>query len=521
MAEREASGLLRGLKSALPYLLLLLLWELAGRMKWVGGGALPAPTEILARLWIDRADYPRHVEATLTASGLGFLIGNLIAVAAGLLFTLSPTAGRAARGLNIAIFALPPIAIAPILALTLDGMTPRVVLAALGVYFVTMQATVTGLSQYDGRAADVVRAYGGGEGAVMRFLRLRGALPAILSGLRVAAPNAVLGAILAEFGGGGRWGLGTYLLGSLGRGEPARLWGIGLVATLIAGLSYAVFALISARIMGRSLAVSLSPSPPSPGEAGRGGLWMALVSAALPFLVWWGLLKLLQVPEMLGKTPWAVAEYLFWGPAAPIAQARLLAALGQTLPITLAGMAAGMAFAFALAVSSRLTPGFTRAFLPVALVTQTMPLVALTPLLVLILGRGTAVTLWITISVTFFPAYAMIAQGLAQVPRAALELPRAYGANAWKELRLVAIPAATPWLFAALRVTAPRALLGVMIAEWLATGRGLGNLLNQSRGYLDYGMIWAVAAVSVIISVVFYQLALWGERRVAARLGAV
>lgn len=518
MAEREASGLRRGLRAALPYLLLLLLWEIAGRMDWVAGGALPAPSEILARFWIDRADYPRHVEATLTASGLGFLIGNLIAVAAGLLFTLSPTAGRAARGLNVAIFALPPIAIAPILALTLDGMTPRVVLAALGVYFVTMQATLTGLAQYDGRAADVVRAYGGGEGAVMRFVRLRGALPAILSGFRVAAPNAVLGAILAEFGGGGRWGLGTYLLGSLGRGEPARLWGIGLVATLIAGLSYAVFALISARIMGRSVAVSLNPLAPAPAAKG-GGLWIALVSAALPFLVWWGLLKLLRVPDMLGKTPWAVAEYLFWGPASPAAQARLLAALGQTLPITLAGMAAGMAFAFALAVSSRLTPGFTRAFLPVALVTQTMPLVALTPLLVLILGRGTAVTLWITISVTFFPAYAMIAQGLAQVPRAALELPRAYGASAWRELRLVAIPAATPWLFAALRVTAPRALLGVMIAEWLATGRGLGNLLNQSRGYLDYGMIWAVAVVSVLLSVAFYQIALWAERRAAARMG--
>lgn len=54
-----------------------------------------------------------------------------------------------------------------------------------------------------------------------------------------------------------------------------------------------------------------------------------------------------------------------------------------------------------------------------------MPLVALTPLLVLILGRGTAVTLWITISVTFFPAYVMITQGLSQVPRSALDLPRA------------------------------------------------------------------------------------------------
>jgi len=155
----------------------------------------------------------------------------------------------------------------------------------------------------------------------------------------------------------------------------------------------------------------------------------------------------------------------------------------------------------------------------VALVTQTMPLVALTPLLVLLLGRGTAVTLWITISVTFFPAYVMIAQGIAQVPRAALELPRAYGATGWVELRLVALPASIPWLFAAVRLTAPRALLGVMIAEWLATGRGLGNLLNQSRGYLDFGMIWTVAVVSVVISVGFYLLASWLETLVLRRMG--
>ena len=71
----------------------------------------------------------------------------------------------------------------------------------------------------------------------MRLVLFCGALPSIMAGLHVAAPNAVPGAILAEFGGGGRWGLGAYLLGSLGRGEPDRLWRIGLVATLIAGLS--------------------------------------------------------------------------------------------------------------------------------------------------------------------------------------------------------------------------------------------------------------------------------------------
>lgn len=58
-----------------------------------------------------------------------------------------------------------------------------------------------------------------------------------------------------------------------------------------------------------------------------------------------------------------------------------------------------------------------------------------------------------------------------------------------------------------------------MIAEWLATGKGLGNLLNQSRGFLDYGMIWTVAAVSVLLSVIFYQAVVIVERRVLRRLG--
>ena len=152
------------------------------------------------------------------------------------------------------------------------------------------------------------------------------------------------------------------------------------------------------------------------------------------------------------------------------------------------------------------------------LLTATARLVALTPLLVLILGRGPSLTLWVTISVTFFPAFVTLAQGLALVPRSAEDLPRAYGARCWTEMRMVTIPASLPYLFAATRLTVPRVLLRLMIAEWLATGKGLGNLLNQSRGFLDYGMIWAVAAVSVLLSVLFYQAVVIVERRVLRRL---
>ena len=502
-------------------LLLLVLWEIAGRYDLVASGALPAPSEIVGRLVVDWRDYPPHVAATVAAAATGFVIGNLVAVLAAILFVLSPLSERLARGINIAVFALPPIAIVPVLVIAMPGDGPRVALAALAVYFPTMIATTVGLREIDPRAADVVRAYGGGDGAVMRWIRIRAALPAFLGGLRVAAPNAVLGAVLAEFGSGARWGLGTYLLGSLGRAEPDRLWGIGLVATLIAGIGYGLAALVAARVTGASRAVTIAADAvprtvPLPGSRAR-RIAINAAAVALPFAVWWGLLLLAGLSPIVAKTPAGVVEYLFLSPAAVSAQSRLLAALAATLPLMALGMAAGLGFALLLAVAGAVKPGLVRGLLPVGLVTQTMPLVALTPLLVLVFGRGVAVTIAITVSVTFFPAFVTIAQGLALVPKAAYELARAYGASGWRELRLVALPASLPWLAAAARLAVPRALLGVMIAEWLATGRGLGNLLNQSRGYLDYGMIWTVALVSVLVSVALYELVGVAERFAAPR----
>ena len=99
------------LRSLAPYLALLILWEVAGRLDWVAGGALPAISESRGMFWLGRADNLRHVAATLQASGAGFMIGNAMAVLAGLL--LVPVTGRMARGLNVAIFAVPPIAIDP------------------------------------------------------------------------------------------------------------------------------------------------------------------------------------------------------------------------------------------------------------------------------------------------------------------------------------------------------------------------------------------------------------------------
>ena len=140
-------------------------------------------------------------------------------------------------------------------------------------------------------------------------MRFRSGVPTLLGGLRVAAPNAVLGAILAEFGGGARWGLGTHLLGSLGQANPARIWGIGLTATLIAALAYFAFALIANRVVGTTRAVTIAASAtPESGGTARGGsllrkLVIALLALLLPFAVWWGILLALGISPVVAKTP--------------------------------------------------------------------------------------------------------------------------------------------------------------------------------------------------------------------------
>jgi sulfonate transport system permease protein len=426
------------------------------------------------------------------------------------------------RGFNVAVFGIPPIALSPVLVITLPGDFPQIVLAAVGVYFPTMVMMLLGLQDVDPRPIDVIRSYGGGPLAVLRWLRLRSSLPGLLSGLRVAAPAAILGSILAEFGSGARWGLGSFLLGSLGRGNPARIWGIGLAATFMSASAYGLCALLARRSAASMTAVTIA-SGRIEAKLARSGRSRALrglsgIGALLvPFLIWWGVLNAFAVSPVIARTPLGVWQYLISEPAAADARVAIGQALGQSLPLAGLGLVIALAVALALAVTGTLWRGLSATLMPAALFLQTMPLVALAPIIVLLFGRGVATTLVVTVTVTFFPALIAIAQGLSQVPRASLDLLAVYGASRRQKLLLVSLPMCLPYLCAAARLAAPAALLGVMIAEWLATGYGLGGLLNAARGELDYGMIWAVAFIAVAVSVGFYQLVKLIEERLLGR----
>ena len=235
--------------------------------------------------------------------------------------------------------------------------------------------------------------------------------------------------------------------------------------------------------------------------------------------LWTLALRLLDLSPVVARSPEGVVRYLLTGTRGSAARSRLIHALSQTLPVSFLGLACGLLGAFTLAMVLSIQPKLTRALLPFALVSQTMPLPALTPLLVLVFGRSTLVMVMVTISVTFFPSFVIIVQGLADAPAGPLAVIEAYGGGKMPAMRYVAVPHAVPYLFTAARLAAPRALLGLMIAEYLATGTGLGNLLNDSRGRLEYGMIWTVSAVAVIVAVTMTMFVGVVERSVWRRSG--
>ena len=508
------------IKTGLWLLGALLLWEAIGRAIPTVRDVIASPSLILAQYWSDADLYIPHIVATVRSASLGFLLGNFVAVASAILFCRFPLVVAAFRGVNIALFAMPAIVVGPVLAIIFSDNLPQIILAALVVYFPTMAATLVGLRDIDPRLLDVVRTYGGGGNAILRFVRLRSALPAILAGLRTAAPLSVLGAILGEFGSGVRWGLGSFLLGSLGDANPARLLGIGFAATAVAMAGYGVFAWMGQRTLGATLAVTIAPDrSPDQISATARYPWsqraaLLAVAIIMPFLLWWLILRASDISPIIAPGPLETARYLVSGPESADARAALLSALGQTLPLAGLGLVCGIAAAFVVAALTVVSPAVARAILPAAMLLQSMPLIALVPLVLLLFGRDTAASVVIAVLVVFFPAYVMLAQGFALVPRPARELVQVYGGNRTTELVLVSVPYAASYLFAAAKLVAPRALLGVMVAEWLLSGKGLGNLLNTSRGLLDYDMVWAGAVISILISVAAYETVSMIERLV-------
>ncbi|GAA2678369.1 ABC transporter permease [Actinoplanes palleronii] len=225
-------------------LTLLVIWEVVGRTVFADSRAVPPPTAILGQLVDDGFGfYWPNVETTLREAGMGWLWGNAIAIVLAVVMVQVPFVEKALMQLALASYCLPVIAIGPVLAVLFSDDTPKVILAALSVIFTTLVGALVGLRSADRTSLDLVRAYGGGSWTQLWRVRLRASLPSLFAGLRIAAPAAMLGAIIGEYLGA-ESGLGVAMINSQQSLAVERTWGIALVATALSGAAYGLTALV-------------------------------------------------------------------------------------------------------------------------------------------------------------------------------------------------------------------------------------------------------------------------------------
>ena len=526
----------RWLGGALGLIGLLVAWQVLASTVFSGpNSSVPSPTAILGQMQDDGLDfYWRNLKTTASAAFWGWLWGNALAIVVALVFVQIPLIEKGLLKLAVAIYCLPIIAIGPLLQIRFDGSTPKIILAALSVYFTTLIGMIVGLRSADKTSLDVVRAYGGNSLTQMRRVRLRASLPSLFAALRIAAPAAVLGALIGEYMGSDS-GLGVSMINAQQALQIERTWAIALTATALAGLAYGVTALVGSHVhpMGpeecpmTAIASAPAPTPTADPSTGRPiaieeptaahvatrvlvrflrTLLNAAIAIVIALVAWQLIIDLLDFSPFISRGPLDVWKYMFTSPEAAADRDVLFAAARTTFFDAGIGLVTGTVAAVVVSVVFVLRRGVESTFMPVAMALRSVPLVAMTPLIALIFGRGLVAIMVISGIVTFFPTLVNVTQALKSVPTHTIDLVTAYGGTKQIALRKVQFPASLPALFASLRIAAPLALIGALLAEWLATGQGLGYMMLRSMSMFEIDQLWSCVAIVTVGSVVLYGI---------------
>lgn len=239
-----------------------------------------------------------------------------------------------------------------------------------------------------------------------------------------------------------------------------------------------------------------------------------VMGAVVALGAWALLLELTDTPPYLAAGPRVAYEALLeeW----PLIQ--------KSLRITMieagVGLAVSTILALTLAAMFVALPSAEQALMPIALVFRSIPVVAIAPLIVLMVGRGLFTSIVCVTIVTFFPVLVLAVRGFRSLPSEMEELFRVHGASKGQVFRYARIPNAVPFIFTGLRVAAAKGVLGAMLAEWLTGSEGLGYLLVFASSRREIGLLWATLVVATVSAIVIFQLTVAAERGVARRTTA-
>lgn len=176
-----------------------------------------------------------------------------------------------------------------------------------------------------------------------------------------------------------------------------------------------------------------------------------------------------------------------------------------TLAEAFVGLGLGILLGFVMAVLMDQFDGLYKAFYPLIVLTQTVPTVAIAPLLVLWFGYEMTPKVILIVITTFFPIAIGLLNGFKSADKDAIHLLRAMGAGRWQIFRYIKFPGALSEFFAGLRISASYAVVGAVISEWLGGFHGLGVYMTRVKKAFSFDKMFAVIFLISMISLLLMK----------------
>lgn len=236
------------LRAIMVAVVLVILWQAIVLLFGPPPFMLPGPGRVLRAL-VERPDLWRvHAVTTLIETIIGLATGAVLGIALALAMSFLPWARRIVLPVMVVSQALPVFAIAPLLALWFGfGLASKIVMATIAIFFPISSAFNDGLTRTDPQLLDLARLYGARHWQQVTLLRLPSALPSLVTGLRVAAVYAPIGALIGEWVGASS-GLGYAMLLANGRAQTDVVFAALLILAAMSVLLRAVVDLLTANL---------------------------------------------------------------------------------------------------------------------------------------------------------------------------------------------------------------------------------------------------------------------------------
>ena len=177
-----------------------------------------------------------------------------------------------------------------------------------------------------------------------------------------------------------------------------------------------------------------------------------------------------------------------------------------TLTEAAAGLMMGVLLAFVMATLMDRFIVLDRACYPLMVITQTIPTIAIAPILVLWMGFGMAPKIALVVITTFFPIAVGLLDGYRSVDRDSINLMRSMGAGRVRIFTHLKFPAALPHFFSGLKISASYAVVGALVSEWLGGFNGLGVYMTRVKKAYAFDKMFAVILFIIIISLLLMLL---------------